>query len=60
VTLQEDQGHARQTALPLAHLRNTAITIIPAFGHPYIPDGWRSVSANLEAALDLLLKPVKN
>jgi hypothetical protein len=60
VTFHEDQGHARQTALPLAHLRNTAITMIRALGHQYIPDGWRSISANLDAALGLLLKPLKN
>ena len=51
VSYHEDRLHGRKGGIVLSKVRHAAINQIRSLGYPYIPDGWRGISARTDYGL---------
>lgn len=51
VSYHEDRLHGRKVGIVLSKVRHAAINLIRSLGYPYIPDGWRGISARTDYGL---------
>lgn len=58
VSYDEDRWHGRKVGIVLSKFRHAAINLIRSLGYPYVPDGWRGISARTDYGLAFVTTPL--